>query len=172
MLNRYTIIMVTLIAIAVSGNTAIAQDSDGVDNAGDKAWGQHRGPGRRHGNAEEMLGRMAGHLDLDDTQSQAISNIMEAAKPEFESLRARANVHRQAIRALDTNDADYGTKLQNQSAESGELAAELTQLTGRIRGEVHAVLTPEQQQKLASQMQRMGARGSHGPSRNKGDQSE
>ena len=172
MLNRYTIIMITLIAIAVSGNTALAQENEGVDNAREKSWGQHRGPGRRNGNPEEMLGRMAGHLDLDDAQSQAIGNIMEAAKPEFGSLRERANVNRQAVRALDPNDADYGTKLQNLSTESGELAAELTLLTGRIRGEVHAVLTPDQQQKLASQMQRMGARGSHGPRRKKGDQSE
>lgn len=156
--NRYIIIIAALAAFAVSGNTAIAQPGDGVDDSRGKSWGQHHGSGGGMRSPEEMIGRMAKHLDLDDAQSQSVGNIMEAARPEFASLRERAHEHRQAIRSLDPNDADYGSKLQNLSAQSGELAAELTLLTGRVRGDVNAVLTPEQRQELATITERRGER--------------
>ena len=67
------------------------------------------------------IDRMANHLDLDETQKQAIENIRLAAQPEFEALKI---------------------KMQ-------EIQAARKELADRVRGEVAAVLTDEQRAKLA-----------------------
>ena len=82
---------------------------------------------------EEMLSRMTEMLDLDENQSQSIRNIVDAAKPQFDSLRERSRANRDALRDLDINDPDYNAKLQNLSAESGQLASEMTLLHGQVR---------------------------------------
>jgi Spy/CpxP family protein refolding chaperone len=99
-----------------------------------------------------MIMRIAERLDLDETQRQEVRNIMEAAKPSFSTLRERSRANREAFLALDVSDPDYGANLQDLSAESGELAAELTLLAGQLRSDVSAVLTDEQRQSLAERM--------------------
>ena len=155
--QRFIITIAALTALAVSGG-ALAQDDAGEIESRHKARSEHRVPGGGFGGPEEMIGRMAEHLDLDEQQRQQVENVMQAAKPEFESLRERANANRQAVRALDVNDPDYGSMLQNLSAESGEIAADLTLLTGRVRADVHGILTVEQQQKLDERMAEFGDR--------------
>lgn len=94
------------------------------------------------------LERMADHLDLDDAQRDAVSNILEAAQPEIEALRERIRANREALDALDPSDAGYSTELNNIAMSNGELATERTLLFTRIRTDVHAVLTDEQIAKL------------------------
>ena len=86
---------------------------------------------------------------------------MEAAAPEFEAVRNRSRENREAIRALDVSDPGYGPSLQDLAARSGELAAELTLLTGRVRAEVAGVLTEEQLATLEDKLSRMGERRRH-----------
>ena len=105
-----------------------------------------------------MLEHMADHLDLDDAQRDAVSNILEAARPEIEALRERARANREALEALDVNDAAYSTELNNIAISNGELATEGTLLFTRVRTEVHAVLTDEQIAKLERSKERMKKR--------------
>ena len=156
------IIVAALAALSVSGNTASAQEDGGASDAGHKPWGRHRGPGRGMPDPEEVIGRMAKHLELDDAQSQSVENIMAAARPRFNELRERAHQNRQAIRSLDPAAPNYATELQSLAAENGELAAELTLLTGQLRGDVHGVLTPEQQEKMAAFVERRAERAGDG----------
>ncbi len=93
---------------------------------------------------------MTRRLELDETQSTQIQNIMAAAKPEFDALHEKGTANREATRGLEIDDPDYGAKLQNLSTTRGELAASSAELRGRIRAEIHAILTPEQREKLAS----------------------
>ena len=110
-----------------------------------------------------MVEMMSRHLDLDETQSQTVSNILLAVKSAADSLRERSRTNHEALRALDVNDANYSATLQNLSAQSGELAAERALLHGRVRGEIHAVLTAEQQQKMADRTGRMESGRRHHP---------
>ncbi|MDG2375132.1 MAG: Spy/CpxP family protein refolding chaperone [Woeseiaceae bacterium] len=161
MTQRYIKIIAVLTALTVSGNL-LAQDDDepGYDR-GRKA-GEHRGPGPAFGDPAMMIERMASQLDLAETQRQSLSNIMEAARPEFAALREAARENREAVHALDVDDADYGAALQNLAARSGEHAAELTLLTGRVRSEVAAILTAEQRATLETRKSRIGERRRHG----------
>lgn len=155
---RQGIIITALAILAVSGNS-LAQDDTGAAANDRKSATRHHGPGRG-GYPEQLIMRITERLELDETQEQQVRNIMEAAKPTFESLRARSRANRAAFLALDVDDPDYGAALQDLSAESGELAAELTLLAGGLRADVSAVLNEEQRQMLAEQM---AARGERGP---------
>lgn len=139
MKKSYLAIIGALVVLLSSGASLAGQDKEDGDKRHDRRWSQDRGPD---------FGRMIEHLELDEEQAQVVTNIMEASKPEFESLRQRTRANHEATRSLDVSAADFGTRLQNLAAENGELTAAMTILQGRVRADVHAVLTPEQQQKL------------------------
>jgi len=147
-----------MVAIFVGATAVVAKQHP--DSGGDRD--RHRGhEGMRpdfSGDPERMVEMMSRHLDLDETQSQTISNILQAAKPAADSLHERSRENHEALRALDVNNANYNAALQDLSVESGQLEAEKTLLRGRVRGEIHAFLTAEQQQKMAD---RIGRKGSH-----------
>ena len=157
MTQRYIKIIAVLTALTVSGNL-LAQDDDEPGHDRGRQAGEHRGPGPAFGDPAMMIERMASRLDLAETQRQSLSNIMEAARPEFAALREAAHENREAVHALDVDDPDYGVALQNLAAKSGEHAAELTLLTGRVRSELAAILTAEQRATLESRKSRIGER--------------
>jgi Spy/CpxP family protein refolding chaperone len=108
---------------------------------------------------ERLVEHLSRRLDLDDTQQQALANVVNAAAPEMNELRESARANRDAIRELDVNDPDYDAKLSNLAVENGELASTATLLHGRLRAELNALLTPEQRETLASLPKRGGNRG-------------
>lgn len=148
------VITVALAAVVISG-VAVAQEKPGLDGDPVKHSRHHRGRDRETPTPEALLERMTRHLDLNERQQQSISELMGAAKTEFDSLHERSLTHRKAIRGLDTNDENYGRNLQRLAVESGKLAEELILLTGRIRGDINTILTPEQQQKLTDHLKRL-----------------
>ena len=166
MTQRYITIIVVMAALAISGNS-LAQDSDAPGHERGKRMSDQRGPRRGFGDPTMMIERMAEHLELDDAQRQSITNIVDAARPEFEALRDAARENREAIHALDVDDPDYGSALQNLSVTSGELASQLTMLTGWVRGELADILTAEQRALLEERMSRMGERRRHGGGRDR-----
>jgi Spy/CpxP family protein refolding chaperone len=160
MSKKYFVIIAMIALAAVSGG-AIAQDAAGNDNDRGDGQRQHRGPHRGFGDPVTLIERMASHLDLDEAQKQSIADIMEASRAELEALRDSSRANQEAIHALDVSDPEYDMKLQDLSARSGELAAERTLLTGRIRGQVAAVLNDEQRQALEDRMSGKGERRRH-----------
>jgi len=149
-------------ALIAVGGSAVAQDEKGPGSDGAKHRGQQRGQHGELRGPEQMVRMMSRHLELDETQAQQIESVIAAAKPEVDALRDQHRTNRQAMRSLNVDDPDYGAQLDNLSAENGQLAAESTRLQGRIRADIHAVLTPEQQQKFDEQADRMRERGARG----------
>jgi len=160
-MSRNYIVLIAIIGLAAAGGGAFAQDAAGAEGDRGDNHPHHRGP--RHGfdDPTVMIERMAKHLELDDAQKQSIANIMEASRPEFEALRDKSRANREAIHALDVADPEYGAKLQDLSSRSGELAAELSLLTGRVRGEIGTILNDNQRKALEDRMSRMGERRRH-----------
>ena len=150
-MKTYVILALSIAALA-AGSGAVSAQSDTAAEADRPAGGHHgrHGHQRRSADPMRMVKRMTRRLDLDETQQQTISNIVEAAKPEFEVLRDRSRANRQAMRQLVTTDPDYSAKLSNLAAETGEVAAERTRLFGRVRSEINAELTDEQRAELES----------------------
>lgn len=149
MTNRLTGQLVILALLVSVTAVVVAQEVGAVENEQykhhDRGMG-HAGMREDMRNPARMLERMQRHLDLDETQTQQMSNIFDAAKPEIDALRAALRENREATRSLDTSDPDYSARLQNLSTANADLAGKMTLLHGRLRAEVHAVLTPEQMQ--------------------------
>jgi Spy/CpxP family protein refolding chaperone len=102
-----------------------------------------------------MMTMMTRHLDLDDAQSVAIENVINAAKPEIDALRERGKASRDAMRSLDVDSPDYGTSLQNLSSEVGSVTSAATLLMGRLRADIYAELTAEQREQASAGRQGM-----------------
>jgi Spy/CpxP family protein refolding chaperone len=167
--NGGNLIMKKMLAAATAvmmctaaGTCAFAQDSEGDDGNWQKRGGRHRMHQDEFGDPTRMLERMTRHLDLEDNQSQAIGNILAAAKPEIDALRERAESTRKAMHELDVNDPDYGSKLQNLSTQIGALTSEAALMHGTLRANVFAELTPEQRERAAEGRGRMRHRFRHG----------
>ncbi len=159
MTKRFLAQLAILTTIMSGAAIAIAQD-DG-QSAGEQQM--HHDKGMRHDRMGRGMGRgmsggfrdpgrmvemMQRHLNLDETQSQQLTDIMEAAKPEIEATHTAFRENREAMHSLETSDPDYSAKLQNLSSANGELAEKMTLLHGQIRADVHSVLTPEQRQMI------------------------
>ncbi len=162
MMKKIVAATLAVMMSTVAGTGAFAQDSESDE-------GEHQMRGERHrmrhdgfGDPARMLERMTRHLDLDDTQSQTIRNIIEASRPEIDALRERAQTARKAMHELDVNDPYYGNNLQNLSTQIGALTSEATLLHGRLRADVFAELTPEQRERAAEGRGRMRHRFRHG----------
>ena len=130
--------------------------------------GGHRG--MHHGHADMMRGgpdvnRIVGHmsrrLELDDSQEQAIRNIVDAAKPEAEVLREQAQANREAMHALDIAHADYDVQLQKLAGRNGELVTQVTLLHGRVMAKINAELTDEQRARFSKHRDKMQKRFRH-----------
>ena len=158
MKRRYTTFPTAVMALFLLGTSAVAQEHDGPGSRHGKFHGGPRG----FGGPEQMLQMMNRHLELDEIQSQQVESIIAAARPELDALREKRRTNRDAMRSLDVDDPDYGAQLENLSAENGELASDASRLFGRIRADIHAVLTPEQRQKLEESADRMHERGARG----------
>jgi Spy/CpxP family protein refolding chaperone len=152
--NPVWTILASMTVLLLAAGAAVAQDAgeSGMDrdHAGDKGKRMADREHRRSMGPERMARMMTRRLDLDETQAEQVSNIIASAKPEFDSLREKGKANREAMRALKVADPDYDANLQNLSADQGELATTASELRGRIRAEVHAVLTPEQREKMAA----------------------
>lgn len=173
MMKRIVAATTAAMLCTAAGNCAFAQDSAGSDGKRHGRGGAHRMHHDEFGDPARMLEMMTRHLDLDDTQSQKIGNILEAAKPQIESLRERGQAARKAMHELDVDDQDYGVKLQQLSMEIGEVTSEATLLHGSIRADVFAELTPEQRERAAQGRRGMRDHFRHGGfSRRHGSESE
>lgn len=179
-MTRYKLGKAVSVAILVAGfsvaplSAASAQGTDAQDDAGTHENARNHDDRKRgHRMHRRMtdsgvsdparrIERMLRHLDLDDAQSQRVSNIMTAAEPELRQLHGDLQENRDALRVLDPNEPDYDLNLQNLSTSVGTQATQLALLLGRIRADVNAVLTPQQREKLQEHAARLRERGADG----------
>ena len=143
-----TVAIVAIIILASISGTALAGDS--------RSAMRDRGPGM-FGDADpqRMVARISRYLELDEAQHQELENIALAAEPGISALRQRAKDNRAAIAELDPADPGYSAELQNLATESGQIATEMTMALATLKADVHALLTEEQQQKLAEGKSRL-----------------
>lgn len=128
------------------GATAEAQPGRG---------GQGFGPGFRGAGGPDggpLGGLLAAHpdlplraLNLTDAQREQVRGILESHRAEAASLRQRAGAAHQALHAATSAATVDEAAITQQSQAFSGLIAEAAVLRARVRSEVLAVLTPEQQ---------------------------
>mgnify|MGYP001316292228 CR=1 FL=1 len=92
--------------------------------------------------------RMARMLDLNDEQRTQVQEIMREHRTEMQELRAQIREQRKALHASATADEFDEAQAREQADKLGDLMGDAAFHGSRMRHEIHAVLTPEQRQKL------------------------
>jgi Spy/CpxP family protein refolding chaperone len=105
------------------------------------------GFGHRHG----RMGAFLSSLNLTAAQQSQVKSIFQDARQSSQPVRQQLKQTRQSLRAaIQSNDAAQIQQLANtEGSEVGQLAA----IRGTAMAKVYQVLTPDQQQKLASLQQ-------------------
>lgn len=147
-----------LFASLFAGNPIMAGEGERAAHGGSHAG--MRGPGAGFGmhgmpDPERMVGHISSWLELDETQTQELTNVVLAVKPQLLALREKARANREAIAALDGSASDYGVNIHNLAVENGQIATEMTLLVSQLRVDIHSKLTDEQRQKLTEGANRM-----------------
>lgn len=159
-------VIVMAIAIATTG-IVVAQEQEGSDSGAKR----ERGAGMRGAQArdpEKMIRGITRRLELDEVQVQQVRNIIDAKKPEFEAMREQGREQHMARRELDESDVDYAAKLDQLANTRRDLEASSKELRGRIRTEINAILTPEQQAKFSETENHRGRDGRRNRHRDRG----
>ncbi len=149
-MKKSILIPTLLIGLLMTGTTAFAwPGGNGNRNCDDSC--DRRGQGMNYEQHQERmgnrLGKMAVILDLSDQQKEQLDKLFEKQWQDRQSMRAELQASRDEIREYkfgkDFNEADFRAKAQKQA----ELKTEMMVSQVKMKQQMYAVLTPEQQQK-------------------------
>jgi protein CpxP len=119
------------------------------------AGGNHRGPWH-----------LLSQLDLSAAQKQQIKDILNAARPQMQSLHEQLQANSLKLRQTPPTDPNYVNIAAQASQTHGSLSAQMMTQRAEMRAQVFKVLTPAQQTQLAAleaQMQADRRPRGHGP---------
>jgi Spy/CpxP family protein refolding chaperone len=151
-------VQIAFAALLLISGPALAGDGQHDSHAGMRGHGGGLMPMQGEPDPERMVRHISRWLSLDETQTQELSNVVIAAKPQLKALRERARVNHDAIKALDVAASDYGARIENLATDNGQLATEMTLLLAQMRRDIYSKLSPEQQQKLTEEADEMRQR--------------
>ena len=156
-MKKHLITALSVALLAAASGTALAAQPEAKDghDRHDRKPRLHRGGDHEAFDPQAMIRHLGRKLELDGTQQQEIDKILSEAKPQVDALRERAEANRKAMHELDAGDSDHEAKLNNLAAEKGAIVSEQAMLHGRLKADIHAVLTPEQRQELAGRSAKM-----------------
>lgn len=128
--------------IAVGGMAAMTQ----VVSAEQPGFGR-RGP--RGGRGTVGMGIITGlrQLDLTDAQREAVRDVMEASRSEFNTIRERSAPLREALRMATTAEVVDEALVRHHTAQLADVQADMAIASAKVRAEIFQLLTPEQQAK-------------------------
>jgi protein CpxP len=131
------------------GSAALAQP--GFGGPGGPGGPGFRGPGGPGGPGGPLAGLLALHpelplpaLNLTDAQREQVRTILQGHRDEGRALATRAQTALEALRKASEGTVDEGA-IGQQGQALGAVIAEAAVLRARVRSEVFAILTPEQQ---------------------------
>ena len=125
------------------------------------------GPGRR-GGPGGMFGAGLRGIDLTDAQREQVRAIMESHRDEQKAIGDRMQAARKALHEAVAADVFDENAIRAKAAEVGAVEADAAVLQAKIRGEVFALLTPEQAKKAKELRSEMENRMKDGRGRGRG----
>lgn len=147
-------------SLIIATAAAVALGSAGLVLAGGFGGGHGHGHGagmfghRGHGDMLGGMVRVLRRLDLSSEQRDQVHAILDAARPQFKTHADAMRAGREQLRELSPakfDEAAVRAIAQNQAKEMTEMIV----LSQKVRSQIYAVLTPEQQSKLAEMRQKM-----------------
>ena len=117
------------------------------------------GPGRGPGGPGGIMPGLRG-LELTETQREQVKAAMESHQAEFEAQATKMRAAHEALQAVITADTVDESAIRLKAADVAAVEADGAVLRAKVRAEVWALLTPEQQTKAKTlQAQRQERRG-------------
>lgn len=92
--------------------------------------------------------RFARKLDLNDEQRKQFREIINAARPEADELADAILANRRALRELGRGTELSEREVQEIADLRGTLVSKMIVLKSRVRGQIYALLTPDQRERF------------------------
>ena len=129
--------LTAVVLVLVGGSLAIGQ---GPGPGGPRGRGPGMGPG-----GPGVIGLPLAELNLTDAQRQQVSQLMEQFQAQnrtlVEQVRQGEETRRAAVEAIPVDEGRIRSVMQQVAEAETELAVQ----RARLHGEIHSLLTPEQQ---------------------------
>jgi periplasmic protein CpxP/Spy len=135
------------ISIATAADPAVATPPTGGMGGG---WHHHH----RHGSGHWMMSK----LNLTDAQKAQVKSIMTAAGPQMKSIHQQMRANSMKLSQMAPTGGAYTAAVQEVSQANATLHAQMITQREQIRASVYKVLTPAQQQQLATMKAEMQAK--------------
>lgn len=103
------------------------------------------------GGGAHWMSRMEG-LNLSAEQRAAMQQVFERYRTRGVELAQRGSSVRSALMDVAPEDPAYAAATDNAAAAAAAIAADAVKLMSEMRGEMNAILTPEQRQQLRDRM--------------------
>ena len=142
--------------LVLAGPGSYGKGNCGGKGSGEMSFEQHE---ERMGDKLEMMGAV---LDLTSGQKAQLETLFNQQYMDHQDLRDQVHASREAMReaknAKTFNEADFRAK----AAKQAELKIEMMVAHAKLKQQVYALLTPEQQEKADTLGGLMGGRGKGG----------
>jgi Spy/CpxP family protein refolding chaperone len=99
---------------------------------------------------------MARHLDLNDEQRVQVRAILDSTRPEADRLAESMLENREAMKKLQHSGSFDEARVRETAERRGALVTEMTVLKARVHSQIHAILTPEQRERMEEMRGRHG----------------
>ena len=94
------------------------------------------------------IARMTRHLDLNDEQRVQVRAILDSTRPEADRFAESMLENREAMRQLRQSGTFDEAQVREIAEQRGELIVDMSVLKARVHSQIHAILTPEQRERM------------------------
>jgi Spy/CpxP family protein refolding chaperone len=147
-----------LIGTAIVGSVAAGLAYAMPPGSGEHCLHGGRGMGfGQHGmDADAHVDRMAERLDLTKEQRDKVRAIVDKTRPQTRELRDKLSENRKQLQTLTRQGTAKEGEIRKLADSQGRLIADLIVQHSKVQGEINAVLTPEQRDKMQQRFEQRG----------------
>jgi len=167
-------IKILLIATAIVGSVAAGLAYAMPSGSGEHCMhgGRGMGFGHRGMDSESHVDRMAERLELTKEQRDKVRAIVDKTRPQTRELRDKLSENRKQLQTLTQQGTAKEREIRKLADNQGKLIADMIVQRSKEKGEINAVLTPEQREKMQQRFEHRSRHSLSGKHEGQGEMSE
>jgi Spy/CpxP family protein refolding chaperone len=164
-MKKRLLVPTLVLGALLTGTLALAGSGGcGSCDKGGNCGSNGQGPGamnsvQQEGLMDQRLLMMSTVLDLTDTQKAQFEALMTEQRQENQQLREKVHASREALHEMKDADIFNETEFLATAIKQAELKTEMMAEKAKMKQQIYALLTPEQQEKADKLSEIMGHRG-------------